>query len=331
MEQSEVNALVNLLDDPDDGIYTQVKNKLLTLGEDIIPILEDAHGFSFDHILQNRIENIIRKIQFDSITAQLKNWAEFEAQNLLSGAMLVAKYQYPDLDEKKLKKQLALIKKDIWLEFNEELTGFEKVRIINHILYDIHGFSGNTSNIHAPQNSYINDVLETKNGSPLSLSILYIVIAQGLGMPVYGINLPKHFILACTVDDGDLGYIPTNETKTELQVKIEEGRGTSKEYLTEQAEDSEGVPCGAGRGLGRRDSVLFYINPFNKGAVFGREYINAFLKQIKLKPEKSYYHPCTNIEIIQRLLSDLNFSYHRLGDPDKIKEMGLLMDTLGCH
>ena len=86
----------------------------------------------------------------------------------------------------------------------------EKVRVLNHIIFDVHGFSGNTANFHAPQNSYINNVLESKKGNPLSLSVLYAVIAQRLDVNIYGVNLPEHFILAYVEDSH---YLPVPAKK----------------------------------------------------------------------------------------------------------------------
>lgn len=284
MNKKELNALISLLDDPDEGIYDNIKEKLLSLGQEVIPELEAAWENSFDPTIQNRIETIIHKIQFEKISAELAIWAKSPKQNLLEGTLLVAKYQYPDLDESPIHKQLELIRQDVWLELNENLTALEKVRVINHIIFDIHNFSGNTTNYHAPQNSYINNVLESKKGNPLSLSILYMVVAQDLKVPVYGINLPEHFVL---------GYV-------------------DKPIKADKAGD-----------------VLFYINAFSKGAVFSRKEVDMFLKQLKLPRQPSFYEPCSNIEVIKRLIRNLINSYEKLGYPDKSEELKKLLESLG--
>ncbi len=289
MDKKEIKALISLLDDPDEAIFDQVSMKFLSLGEEVIPVLEDAWEYSFDTLIQNRIENIIHQIQFDLIRESLKDWMLSPQQNLLEGILLIAKYQYPDIDSSKIKKQIDQIKHDVWLELNENLTALEKVKIINHILFNVHNFSGNTSNYHAPQNSYINNVLESKKGNPLLLSIIYTIVAQSLEMPIYGVNLPEHFIL-CYIDENHLGLKPIEGN--------EEG------------------------------NVLFYINPFSKGAVFGQKEIEAFLKQLKLDSLPAFYEPCSNLEIIKRLLRNLISSYEKLGYPDKSSELKKLLDTL---
>ena len=290
MNKKELNALISLLDDPDEAVFKQVSTKFLSLGQEIIPILEDAWEHSFDTLIQNRIENIIHQIQFDIIKDALKEWSHPEQQNLLQGALLIARYQYPDIDFVKIKKQIDQIKQDVWLELNENITALEKVKIINHILFDVHNFSGNTTNYHAPQNSYINNVLESKKGNPLLLSIIYTIIAQSLDIPIYGVNLPEHFIL-CYADVEHMG-----------------------------------VPTTAGN---EGSNVLFYINPFSKGTVFGQKEIDAFLKQLKLEQIPSFYEPCSNLEIIKRLLRNLISSYEKLGYPDKSEELKMLLGALG--
>ncbi len=290
MNKKEIFALISLLDDPDESVFQHVSMKFLSLGENVIPVLEDAWEHSFDTLIQNRIENIIHQIQFDIIKDELKHWAQPENQDLLEGALLIARYQYPDVDIPKIHKQIAQIKQDVWLELNDYLTALEKIKIINHIIFDVHNFSGNTTNYHAPQNSYINNVLESKKGNPLLLSIIYTIVAQSLEIPIYGVNLPEHFIL-CYVDVEVMG-IPTTK-------------------------GNEG------------SNVLFYINPFSKGAVFGQKEVDAFLMQLKLPPLAKYYEPCSNLEIIKRLLRNLIASYEKLGYPDKSEELKGLLGSLG--
>lgn len=287
MNKSEVQALISLLDDPDEEVFGHIKDKLLSMGNNIIPELESAWESSFDTIMQNRIENIIHKIQFENILKEIVKWVNSPEQDLLEGAMLISRYQYPDLDEKKIRKKIEQIKQDVWIEINHNLTALEKVKIINHIIFDVHSFGGNTSNYHAPQNSYINNVLESKKGNPLSLSILYTIVAQDLDLPIFGVNLPEHFILAY--------------------------------------KDEEYTPMESGD---EADSILFYINPFSRGTVFGKKEIDAFLKQLKLTPDLAYYLPCSNADMIARMVRNLINSYDRLGYAPKKEELTIILNTI---
>ncbi len=292
MNKQELNALLSLLDDPDKDVYLQVREKLLSIGEQVIPVLENFWEQSFDTTLQTKVEDIIHNIQFNITVKALKEWSENREQNLFEGSLLIAKYQYPDLNVEKVKKQIQQIRQDVWLELNENLTALEQVKIINHILFDVHNFSGNTQNYHAPQNSYINNVLESKKGNPLSLSLIYLIVAQELKIPIYGVNLPEHFVLCYK----DVHQLMTIKTKR----------------------DEEMIANG----------ILFYINPFSKGAVFGKGQLDVYLKKMNLKIELSHYQPCTNFEMIKRLLRNLVFSYKKLGYADKQNEIQKLLDGL---
>lgn len=288
MDSGQLQALIRLLDDNDEEVLKVVNQKLLDLGNEAIPFLEDAWENSLNENYQTKIENIIQNIQFSSLRIQLENWSNSEEQDLLLGAYLVSKHQYPDLEFNKLEKKIEAIKRDVWLELNDNLTALEKVKILNHIIYDIHGFTRNSSNFYSPQNSYINNLLDDKKGNAVSLSILYAHIAQKLDLPIYGVNLPKNFVLA---------------------------------YRDEIASFSSYKDSSP-------NNVLFYINPFNKGAVFGRREIDFFIKQQNLDYNEDYFMPCSNKEVIIELVNTLIQSYEKSGYEDKIKELNKILQII---
>ncbi|MCY1511115.1 Transglutaminase-like superfamily protein [compost metagenome] len=196
--------------------------------------------------------------------------------------MIVNRYQYPDLDEQRIINQIEEMKREIWLNLQHEMSSIEKIKLVNHVFYHQFGFSGNTKNHHDPQNSYINQVLESKKGNQISLAIIYATLAQRLDIPVYGVNLPQHFIL---------GYI--DETNAE-----------------------------------KENGVLFYINAFNKGAIFGKHDVDQFLRQLNLEPQPGFYSPCSNPEIIRRIIRNLISAYENLGSATKVEELKQLQELL---
>jgi len=208
MSENEIQALVNLIDDPDESIYQQVRERIIAIGVPVVPVLERAWELDqLGELYRNRIEDILHTIHVDSVHEGLKAWHAGGGEDLLEGALLVCRYRYMELDEQRFRAKLAAIRQDIWLELNDNLTAFEKVRVFNHIFFQVHGFKGNKRNYHAPQNSYINEVLDSRTGNPLSLSILYQVLAEELGLPLRGVNLPNHFVLAY-LDEDSIGSDP---------------------------------------------------------------------------------------------------------------------------
>ncbi|MFD0939899.1 transglutaminase-like domain-containing protein [Pedobacter boryungensis] len=279
---AEIDALVKLLDDPDEEIYQHVQQRLLSYGNEVITYLESAWEQSLDTLLQERIENIVHTIQFNNVKEDLNLWYQSGAFDLLQGALIINRYQYPDLDEQAIINQIEEIKREIWIGLQYEMSSIEKIKLINHVFYNQYGFGGNTKNHHDPQNSYLNQVLESKKGNQISLAIIYATLAQKLDIPVYGVNLPQHFIL---------GYI--DESNAE------------KEY-----------------------GVLFYINAFNKGAIFGKHDVDQFLRQLNLEPQPGFYSPCSNTEIIRRIIRNLISAYENLGAAEKVEELKELQEIL---
>ncbi|MFH0893138.1 MAG: transglutaminase-like domain-containing protein [Bacteroidota bacterium] len=285
MDLGEVGALLQLLDDPDEKVQTHIREKILSMGPGVVPYLEKAWENAFDAIMQSKLEKLIHSIQFENCNRALHIWYLTGCEDLLQGMLIVDKYQHPDLDEEKVKTAIEAISKDVWLELNEELSPLEKIQVLNHVFYEIHHFSGNTTDFHSPQNSFFHLVLETRKGSPLTLGVLYSIVAQSLNIPVYGVNLPEHFIL---------GYQNNHETFS---------------FLNE-------------------DLILFYINAFNKGSIFERKEIDSFLQQIKVEPNEYYFKVCSNQDIIIRLLNNLINSYKKLGYPEKMDELKVLLKTV---
>ncbi|MDB5003799.1 MAG: Transglutaminase-like superfamily protein [Mucilaginibacter sp.] len=281
---TEVNSLIRLLDDPDPEIYNHVHGKLLSYGSEAIEYLESAFEQAFDAIQQDRIANLVHEIQFGIVKNDLKLWFQSGAFDLLQGILIINRYQYPDLDEQKIINHIEAIKRDVWIQMMNEASPVEQVKLINHVFYHMYGFSGNTSNHQDPQNSYLSQVIETKKGNQILLAIIYSIIAQKLDIPVHGVNLPQHFILA---------------------------------YLDESKESEF------------ESGILFYINAFNKGFIFGRRDVDMFLKQLNLSFDKQFYEPCSNTDIIKRVLRNLISSYEHLGSAEKVDELNELLAILG--
>lgn len=311
IDSKEVEALVSLLDDPDNEVASNVENRLLFLGNQVIGHLEDAWEKSFDALLQQKLESVIHKIQFESVKTDLKLWKDSGAIDLLKGVLAVNRYQYPDLKEQKIENLLEEIRRDAWMQMTYEMTPAEKVKILNHIFYRVHKFSGNTANYQDPQNSYLNLVLESKKGNQISLAIVYSMVAQRLDIPIYGVNLPQHFILA---------YMNDEITSEASQEEIEK---TGIDPVSERQHNTEIRPIEEAH-----DAVLFYINAFNKGFIFSKKEVDYFLKQLNLRQRSEFYLPCTSIEIVKRIIRNLIGSYEKLGYEIKVHELLELAEIL---
>lgn len=201
ISNKELKALVSLLDDTDSEVVQHVEDKIMSLGTHIIPYLEFEWESSFNPVLQKRIEELVHTLQFELLKEKLAEWKEKGAEDLLEGMWLINTYQYPDLEYDDLKKELEQIYYEAWLEFKSEIHPVDQIKILNSVLFGKLKFGANTKNFHSPGNSMLNVVLQTKKGNPISLCVIYILVAQKLKLPVYGVNLPNLFVL--TYKQGD--------------------------------------------------------------------------------------------------------------------------------
>ena len=286
---TELMALVSMLDEPIEENYVSIYSKINAYGLSAIPYLESAGSDSenAEHIA--RINSLINEIYFNDTYKSLSSWSEEDGNDLIVAFLTISKMLNPEIDTDKYLSEFKKIRKDVWLEINDNLTALEKVKVFNHIIYDYHMFSGQRSPNGNKLKLYYPDYLfENRKGNSLSLGILYLAIAQNLNVPIYGVNLPGHFVL-CYLDE-----------KVPLQSTIDFNR----------------------------EDVLFYLNAMNNGAVFTHNEIKSFVHQMNIKPENSHFIPCSNKTIIKRLLQEVSQEIKLSGDVDKSKMLLDLVEAL---
>jgi regulator of sirC expression with transglutaminase-like and TPR domain len=162
------------------------------------------------------------------------------------------------------------------------LTALEKVKVINYFLYDIYKFDKSTKKAHTPQLYMVNHVVDTHKGGPVMLGLIYAELARRLNLPIYGVNLPRNFVL-CYYDE-------------------------------DYHEDPNGI--------------LFYINPSDKGAALGLKELKHFLKHLKIEEREFYFTPCSNVDIIERLIINLQYAYERSGQAEMAQSLKELLRPL---
>lgn len=275
MEENNIKALISLLDDDDSEILNHVEEKIYELGTDAVPFLESAWEDNFSPKVQKRVEDILHKIQYESVIRNLSDWKQAGEEDLVKGLWILATYLYPDYELSQLKKDIEQLYYDVWLEFRYDMHPFDQIKVMNGVFFGKQHFRPNTKNFHAPNNSMINMVLENRRGNPITLSVVYMLLAQKLNLPIFGVNLPNQFILTYKNED-----------------------------------------------------MQFYISPFNKGLTFSRADIDDYVAKLNLSPAPVYYEPCSNTDIITRIVRNLIISYDKLGDSEKSQDLERLLKIL---
>lgn len=283
----ELNALVSLLDDTDSEVVDHVSQKLRSFGHEGIPVLKEIAEQNSNDLVRQRVNDIIADIQSEYLVRLLRQWIQTGGEDLLEAALIVAKVQYPDIEDHRIFSQVERIIQYIWINLNATLGPIEEIRAINKVLFAELGYKGNKEPEMEPDLAYLNTVLETHLGNSIGIGILYVIIAQALDLPVYGVNLPYHFIMAYT------------------------SKWLDEEKLKEGLFD---------------DEVLFYINPLLDGVPFYKAEIERYLEKARINPDRIFFSPCNNISIIKTLVYNQMCCYEQKHQPDMEAKMRALYE-----
>lgn len=144
MTEKELKALVSLLDDEDAEVRAHVEEKIRSLGNHVIPFLETQWEESFNPVFQKKLEDLIHDLQMDGLIEKLQTWVNGGALNLLEGMWILNTYLYPDLAYEKLTAEIEQLYYQVWLDYREEMSPTEQVKLLNNAFYNKMGFGPNT-------------------------------------------------------------------------------------------------------------------------------------------------------------------------------------------
>jgi regulator of sirC expression with transglutaminase-like and TPR domain len=214
-ETKEISALFNLIDDPDEEVFGAVTDRIVGFGKTIIPNLEHLWENTPNEQIQERIELIIHRLHYTDLTEDFRQWTLAGHHDLLVGALLVSKFQYPELATSPVLMEVEKIRRNIWLELNNYLTPLEQIRIVTGILYSYYNLKGSEIAYTDSNEFLIHKILESKKGNQLGNGVLYLILCDLLDIPVRAVGVPKQFVLAYFKP----GY--SSESTTDYESKIE--------------------------------------------------------------------------------------------------------------
>jgi Transglutaminase-like superfamily len=192
----EISALLTLIDDPDEEVFSTVSNRIVEYGRNIIPNLEFLWENTISEDVQERIEMLIHRLHYTDLVRDLTEWRDNPYHDLLFGSLLVSKFQYPELQTAPVLQEIEKIRRNVWLELNSFLTPLEQANVISSIVYNYYNLKGNEVGYNNPNDFFIHKVLQAKKGNTITNGILYLILGQLLDIPVRAINIPRQFVLA---------------------------------------------------------------------------------------------------------------------------------------
>lgn len=145
------------------------------------------------------------KFSIETVTplSYFKSLVGAEAQfPLLEAAASIAQDEEPQLDIQEVLATCDALLVRLKRRVKAEADPMRKLSVLNQFFYTDLGFSGNANNFYAPENSYVNEVLQTRRGIPISIAVIWLELAQALDLQAEGISFPGHFLVKVTLPEG---------------------------------------------------------------------------------------------------------------------------------
>lgn len=197
-DKAEIDSLVYLLDDPDPYVQLQVKNRLYELGESAVPLLDQRKSEVRDKKERDLINEIIQWITYSNVEEDFLDVLEGGLTNLKQleeASFILSRFDNPTLRESEYKYKLDRFASMISDDIRYSLDNSQKMHKLIDFVFGELNFTGSTIDYYNPENSYLNRVIDRRQGLPISLGLIVLFLARRLDLPFYGVNMPIHFML----------------------------------------------------------------------------------------------------------------------------------------
>lgn len=225
---AELSSIISLMDDPDSTVREAVIDRLADRGEESLQILDRfiVDNLPDDYEMQKEVINQARdRLVFERLSRFLKS----RDHTLSDGLMLVSKSLNPEMDEQLFYSQISEMSEEIIQELSDDKTDLENMGIFNYFFFTRLGFVYSDFLIEKEEGTLLEQILVTKKGNPVAISIMYFLLARAVGMEIYPLCFPGGFVPVLTGEGG---------------------------------------------------RIVFYLNIFKGGAVFTKESLAGFFKEI---------------------------------------------------
>ncbi|MCW9706919.1 transglutaminase-like domain-containing protein [Fodinibius salsisoli] len=214
--RSEIKSLVYLLDDPDPYVKSEVRNRLFELGETAVPLLDEHKNETADQDERSLINEIIQWITYTSVEEDFTDVLAGglnTLEQLEEAILILARFDNPTLRAKEYQKKLDRFAQMIADDVRYSLSEIQKMHKVLDLIFTDLEFSGSTTNYYSPDNSYLNKVIDRREGLPISLALVVLFVARRLDLPFRGVGMPVHFMLMYQSDQEEVLVDPFDHGK----------------------------------------------------------------------------------------------------------------------
>ncbi|UPT74706.1 MAG: transglutaminase-like domain-containing protein [Elusimicrobiota bacterium] len=193
LDEKALRSLVTLLEEEDPASLALVRSKILGVGAAIIPYLDELRPAATPEMAV-RLESVAGELRFQDLRRDFVRLSLAKAPDLEEGSLLISRFGFADVDSKVYAAWLDKVAAKIAADMPPDAGIGESVRrLTNHVFQSL-GFAGNESRYYDPDNSYLSRVIDTRRGIPVTLTVLVLLLARRLRLPLYGVGTPGHFL-----------------------------------------------------------------------------------------------------------------------------------------
>jgi len=200
LNATQQEAFLSLLDDPSPAVRRALLAHFTQCGAAAAPFLQSV-ACGANRVLARHAAWFLEELKLTDPVAEFRGFIRSLNYELESGALLLARTVSPRLDIAQCVTTLDAIAARCRELIAEPSSTREKCRMLNRVLFHEWSFRGNVEHYDDPRNSFLDQVLARRTGLPISLSIVYLLVAERLDLELEAVGLPGHFVVGCYTDE----------------------------------------------------------------------------------------------------------------------------------
>jgi regulator of sirC expression with transglutaminase-like and TPR domain len=206
----DIKNIIKLLEDPEPKVFELLEPQLVVQEQDFYLTLKEELQKNSNKLVRDRLEKVFYNIYYKNIDHLFRNIPLIENGDidLEEATFLLATFGYPDLNIDEYKKQIDDMADRLNKKVKNILDPLAMIDAVNEFVFREEGFMGNQIDYTDTDNTFINMVIDRRTGIPITLSVIYLMLAKRLSLPFYGVGMPGHFILQYKRDNFEVFIDP---------------------------------------------------------------------------------------------------------------------------
>ena len=193
LDEKALRSLVTLLEEEDPSSLALVRRKILGIGAAIVPYLDELRPAASPE-MAIRLDTVKGELRFQDLRRDFVRLSLARTPDLEEGALLISRFGFADVDRAVYAAWLDRVAAAVAADMPADAGIGESVRHLSNHLFQSLGFAGNEKRYYDADNSYLSRVIDTRRGIPVTLTVLILLLARRLRLPLYGVGTPGHFL-----------------------------------------------------------------------------------------------------------------------------------------